>query len=101
MLCKGWRYFFMVIISTISVIIYIIRKRGCKKTRFFYTPFSGDRKKCFRTDKLSQQSPYMGFVGLPEGVRGYVERRSLFVAKRLKNEEKSNKIRFFNKNRDL
>ena len=38
----------------------------------------------------------MGFVGLPEGVRGYVERRSLFVAKRLKNEEKSNKIRFFN-----
>ena len=24
MLCKGWRYFFMVIISTIKVIIYII-----------------------------------------------------------------------------
>ena len=34
--------------------------------------------------------------GLPEGVRGYVERRSLFVAKRLKNIEKSNEMRFFN-----
>ena len=38
----------------------------------------------------------MGFLRIPEGVRGYVERRSLFVAKRLHNQEKSNKKRFFN-----
>ena len=38
----------------------------------------------------------MGFLRIPEGVRGYVERRSLFVAKRLQNQEKSNKKRFFN-----
>jgi len=40
--------------------------------------------------------PDIGFVRLPEGVHGYVERRGLFVAKRLKNIEKSNKMRFFN-----
>jgi len=28
-------------------------------------------------------------LGLPEGVRGYVERRGLFIAKRYKNKEKS------------
>ena len=40
--------------------------------------------------------PILGFVGLPEGVLWYVERRSLFVAKRFE-KQKINKIRFFNK----
>ena len=40
--------------------------------------------------------PDIGFISLPEDVHGYVERRSLFVAKRLKFLEKSNKKRFFN-----
>jgi len=70
----------------------MIKQRWSKETLFLYSTFVvGDRKKCFRTNKLSQAE-----LGLPEGVRGYVERRSLFVTKRLKNLEKSNKVRFFN-----
>ncbi len=46
----------------------------------------------FRTDKLSPQ-------GLPEAVCVYRERRSLFVAKRLRKEGKSNEMRFFYDNK--
>ena len=45
--------------------------------------------------------PILGFVRLPEGVRVYVKRRSLFVVKRIINIEKSNKMRFFNIFRNL
>ena len=39
---------------------------------------------------------YTGICRFPEGVHKYVERRSLFVAKRLLYTEKSNNMRFFN-----
>ena len=72
-------------------------KEGVKKPSFFTPSCIGDRKKCFRTDKGHCKSFYERICRLPEGVRGYVERWRLFVAKRLKNIEKSNKMRFFNK----
>ena len=66
----------------------MLKKEAVKNTASFVV---GDRKKCFRTDKLSQSVSF----GKPEGVHRYAERRSLFVAKRLKFIEKSNEMRFF------
>jgi len=58
MLCKGWRYFFMVMISTIKVIIYIIMYTYS----IAITSFQGDDGITAQLLHCFQSYLYVGFL---------------------------------------